>query len=115
MCGLVNPFELERHTSVYALMSMNTREPSIYASDDSSEYATVASKIASEVPDLASINNGDQTFRLHHNGHMPSDGSQTYVNDSETEYMIQDMTRRADIEGSKNDVAMNTWPRLQEP
>ncbi|KAK8138512.1 serine/threonine-protein kinase nak1 [Apiospora sp. TS-2023a] len=96
MGGLANPFELERHTSVYAPMSMNTREPSIYVSDDS-EYATVASKVANDVPDLASIGNGDQTVRLQHNGHMPSDGSQTYVNDSESEYMMQGSTSRDDM------------------
>ncbi|KAK8056171.1 STE/STE20/YSK protein kinase [Apiospora rasikravindrae] len=95
MGGLANPFELERHTSVYAPMSMGTREPSIYVSDDS-EYATVAAKLASDVPDLASISSGDQTVRLQHNGHMPSDGSQTYVNDSESEYMMQGSTTSRD-------------------
>ncbi|KAK7951330.1 uncharacterized protein PG986_007058 [Apiospora aurea] len=95
MGGLANPFELERHTSVYAPMSMGTREPSIYVSDDS-EYATVAAKLASDVPDLASISTGDQTVRLQHNGHMPSDGSQTYVNDSESEYMMQGSTINRD-------------------
>lgn len=114
--GGANPFELERHTSVYAPMSMGnrepsiyapmsmgtrepsiyapmsmgTREPSIYVSDDS-EYATVASKIGADVPDLASMGSGmtEQPPQFQHNARMPSDGSQTFLNESDTEYLLR--------------------------
>ncbi|KAK6842060.1 hypothetical protein PG987_002920 [Apiospora arundinis] len=115
--SLANPFELERHASVYAPMLMSTREPSIYVSDDS-EYAHVAAKIASDVPDMTSINSGDQTVRLHqHNGHMPSDGSQTYVNDSESEYMMQGSTTSQDDMSARdsNDGGPSAFMDLQMP
>ncbi|KAI1381972.1 kinase-like protein [Hypoxylon crocopeplum] len=40
------PFELERHASVYAPQSFTSREPSIYVSDGSEFSAQVASKLA---------------------------------------------------------------------
>ncbi|KAI2633809.1 kinase-like protein [Hypomontagnella submonticulosa] len=46
--GAREPFELERHASVYAPAHLNSREPSIYVSDGSEFAAQVAGKIAEE-------------------------------------------------------------------
>ncbi|OTB03789.1 hypothetical protein M426DRAFT_12291 [Hypoxylon sp. CI-4A] len=46
--GTREPFELERHASVYAPASLTSREPSIYVSDGSEFSTQLASKIADE-------------------------------------------------------------------
>ncbi|ERT02065.1 STE/STE20/YSK protein kinase [Sporothrix schenckii ATCC 58251] len=45
--GMANPFDLERHSSIYQPISATNREPSIYVSDDS-EFAHM---VAASVPD----------------------------------------------------------------
>jgi serine/threonine protein kinase len=47
--GSVNPFDLERHASLYQPLSHTTREPSIYVSDDS-DFARIASAAEAGVP-----------------------------------------------------------------
>ncbi|KAI0135325.1 kinase-like protein [Daldinia grandis] len=46
--GAREPFELERHASVYAPANFTSREPSIYVSDGSEFSVRIASKIAEE-------------------------------------------------------------------
>ncbi|KAI0176037.1 kinase-like protein [Hypoxylon sp. FL1284] len=45
------PFELERHASVYAPVQFSSREPSIYVSDGSEYAAQVVAKMAEDVSD----------------------------------------------------------------
>ncbi|XDG10095.1 hypothetical protein ABKA04_009710 [Annulohypoxylon sp. FPYF3050] len=85
--GTREPFELERHASVYAPTTFSSREPSIYVSDGS-EYAT---QVSNKIADVAEV-------QVHHHDHHPHDGtmvtqhsqtgsdytiasSETYVND----------------------------------
>ncbi|KAI2636116.1 putative serine/threonine protein kinase [Xylaria nigripes] len=49
----IGPFDLERHTSVYAPAFLSTREPSIYVSDDS-EFAQQIARVMEAEPDLES-------------------------------------------------------------
>ncbi|KAI2781830.1 kinase-like protein [Daldinia loculata] len=46
--GTREPFELERHASVYAPANFTSREPSIYVSDGSEFSARIAGKVAEE-------------------------------------------------------------------
>ncbi|KAI0378044.1 kinase-like protein [Hypomontagnella monticulosa] len=55
--GAREPFELERHASVYAPAHLNSREPSIYVSDGSEFAAQIAGKIAEEDEDVPNHNN----------------------------------------------------------
>ena len=48
--GGVDPFNLERHASVYAPLPLTTREPSIYVSEDS-EYAQRLAQVAQPEPE----------------------------------------------------------------
>ncbi|KAJ2992689.1 hypothetical protein NUW58_g2081 [Xylaria curta] len=48
--GGVGPFDLERHTSVYAPLPLTTREPSIYVSEDS-EFAQRIARATEPEPD----------------------------------------------------------------
>ncbi|KAI0102859.1 putative serine/threonine protein kinase [Nemania sp. FL0031] len=48
--GGVGPFDLERHTSVYAPLPLTTREPSIYVSEDS-EFAQRIARAADPEPE----------------------------------------------------------------
>ncbi|KAI0125659.1 kinase-like domain-containing protein [Xylariales sp. AK1849] len=79
--GGANPFELERHTSIYAPLPMTNREPSIYVSDDTaSAFASlVAQNNTDPVPTQATVRQSRRT---------PSDSSQPYLNDSDTDYMV---------------------------
>ncbi|KAI2463614.1 kinase-like protein [Annulohypoxylon bovei var. microspora] len=54
--GAREPFELERHASVYAPASFSSREPSIYVSDGS-EFATQVSAKIADVSEVAAMNN----------------------------------------------------------
>ncbi|ORY57470.1 kinase-like domain-containing protein [Pseudomassariella vexata] len=102
--GAANPFELERHASVYAPLPLTNREPSIYASlplsnrepsiyvSDDSEFASVVAKNNTDLSSSTlntAINLNDPNQPRQHNGHMPSDGSQTYVNENDTDYLMQ--------------------------
>jgi serine/threonine protein kinase len=85
--GGANPFELERHTSYYAPLPLTTREPSIYVTD-SSEYAAAVAKSNS------TDSNSQATIRFSHTRQQPSDESQTYLNDSDSDYpMVRRNTR----------------------
>ncbi|KAL7629106.1 hypothetical protein AAE478_000625 [Parahypoxylon ruwenzoriense] len=89
--GAREPFELERHASVYAPPSLTSREPSIYVSDGS-EFATqVASKIAEAPepgivtairgPSLSAAQQQLQYQSQYHNGEYTNttSSSRTYV------------------------------------
>lgn len=66
--GSANPFELEKHASVYAMPSAY-REPSIYVSDDS-EFSS------NTVVDIHV--NGDQPKELHQANDQPPDSARPY-------------------------------------
>ncbi|KAH8676089.1 kinase-like domain-containing protein [Xylariales sp. PMI_506] len=78
-----NPFELERHTSVYAPLPLTSREPSIYVSDSSQFASLMANNNKGISPPDAQA-----TIRYSHTRQAPSDSSQTYLNDSDTEYTM---------------------------
>ncbi|KAI0857912.1 putative serine/threonine protein kinase [Xylaria cubensis] len=63
--GGVGPFDLERHTSVYAPLPLTTREPSIYVSEDS-EFAQRIARATEPEPEDAPIRpeNGGYAIQL---------------------------------------------------
>jgi serine/threonine protein kinase len=81
--GGVNPFELERHASVYAPLPMTNREPSIYVSD-ASEFASLATTATNNINKLEPPDSHSSI----HSRRTPSDGSQTYINDSDTDFSV---------------------------
>ncbi|KAI0486479.1 putative serine/threonine protein kinase [Xylaria cf. heliscus] len=63
--GGVGPFDLERHTSVYAPLPLTTREPSIYVSEDS-EFAQRIARATEPEPEDAPVHpeNGSYGIQL---------------------------------------------------
>ncbi|KAI0404831.1 putative serine/threonine protein kinase [Xylaria palmicola] len=63
--GGVGPFDLERHTSVYAPLPLSNREPSIYVSDDS-EFAQRIARATELEPDDSPdhVENGSYGLQL---------------------------------------------------
>ncbi|KAI0148016.1 kinase-like protein [Hypoxylon sp. NC0597] len=82
--GTREPFELERHASVYAPAHFTSREPSIYVSDGSEFSTQVAKKIAEEVPEPdihTVIHDASQQHHQHQqqNSNFTIASSETYV------------------------------------
>ncbi|KAI0841872.1 kinase-like protein [Hypoxylon sp. FL0890] len=83
--GAREPFELERHASVYAPANFTSREPSIYVSDGSEFASQVATKISEEVsePDMHTTIHDPSQPQHHQHQQQPSDytiaSSETYV------------------------------------
>ncbi|KAI1143222.1 kinase-like protein [Hypoxylon sp. FL0543] len=85
--GAREPFELERHASVYAPAHFTSREPSIYVSDGSEFASQVASKIAEEAAESdihTVIHDPSQQQQQHHQHHQQDSdftiaSSETYV------------------------------------
>lgn len=89
--GTREPFELERHASVYAPTHLTSREPSIYVSDGSEFHTQVANKIAGEVPDPGIMTAIHDPTSQHQHQHQGSEftvaSSETYVDrDDSTGY-----------------------------
>ncbi|KAI0890168.1 kinase-like protein [Annulohypoxylon maeteangense] len=88
--GTREPFELERHASVYAPTNFSSREPSIYVSDGSEFSTQISNKIA-EVSDVIQVHPHDEvdTITVQHHQQRGSDytvaSSETYVNDPRTD------------------------------
>ncbi|OTA93892.1 hypothetical protein M434DRAFT_284423 [Hypoxylon sp. CO27-5] len=82
--GTREPFELERHASVYAPAHFTSREPSIYVSDGSEFSTQVANKIAEDVPEPdihTAIHDASQQHHQHQqqNSDFTIASSETYV------------------------------------
>ncbi|KAI1470065.1 kinase-like protein [Daldinia caldariorum] len=98
--GAREPFELERHASVYAPASFTSREPSIYVSDGSEFSTRVASKIAEEdeeVPDTNVFNatggshqHQDQHQQQYHHQHEHQHQNSEYTVSSSDTYVDRD-------------------------
>ena len=76
---MLGPFELERHTSVYAPLSLTAREPSIYVSDDS-DFAQQLAKRTVEDPNMLPLPTLNRPL---HNGRSLSQDSQTFLSQEE--------------------------------
>ncbi|KAI1098693.1 kinase-like protein [Jackrogersella minutella] len=90
--GTREPFELERHASVYAPVNFASREPSIYVSDGSDYSTQVASKITAEAPEPDIVLTAHQNHTQNQHHHQQDSGftiasSETYV---EQEYQRSD-------------------------
>lgn len=105
--GGANPFELERHASVYAPLPVTNREPSIYVSD-ASEFASLATVATNNTGGSSSSNKLEppdlQPNNIHSNRRTPSDGSQTYVNDSDTDFPSVSSRKRPGTRTTSNGV-----------
>ncbi|ODA78320.1 hypothetical protein RJ55_05701 [Drechmeria coniospora] len=67
--GGANPFELEKHASLY-VMSTSVREPSMYVSDDS-EYANALANLRGSVSDSEQTHTSPETHKKAVNGGRP--------------------------------------------
>ncbi|KAI8635470.1 putative serine/threonine protein kinase [Xylariaceae sp. FL1651] len=78
--GGAGPFDLERHASVYAPLSLTTREPSIYVPEDSDFAQQIARDTASEATDQEDAISVTSNVPSHpENGRLSGD-SQTFAN-----------------------------------
>ncbi|KAI1759050.1 kinase-like protein [Hypoxylon sp. FL1150] len=123
------PFELERHASVYAPAHFTSREPSIYVSDGSEFAAQVSSKIGDDAAVIhdpspatmdASQQQQQQQQHSHHNSHN------SYRNNHQHHYQNSEFTSassetyvdtgyRSSEEGGRMMVAISHLPPAAPP
>ena len=105
--GGANPFDLERHASLYQTVHASGREPSIYISDDS-DLARLANASEEQQgpPDLSPPTNGQSHLPLRDSGYDDDDGYST------SEYFDSDYLAMRSRSRSRSRVRSNGGGRL---